>query len=104
MALIRPPKAFGNSTSGVCSKLDTNPCVGIEHLYSNDRSSLIWTDDDFAALKPHASREVLMTAKLASLTGLRRGDLLRLSWSHVGDLAVEIRTGKSGGRKTTSPK
>jgi integrase len=33
--------------------------------------------------------------RLACLTGLRQSDLLRLSWSHVGDLCIEITTGKS---------
>ncbi|MDD3446540.1 MAG: tyrosine-type recombinase/integrase, partial [Zavarzinia sp.] len=45
--------------------------------------------------------EVFMAARLASLTGLRQSDLLRLSWSHVKDYSIEIRTGKSGGKKTT---
>lgn len=32
---------------------------------------------------------------LTVYTGLRLGDLLRLSWSHVGDDAIVIATGKS---------
>jgi integrase len=37
---------------------------------------------------------------LAAHTGLRLGDLLRLSWSHVGDDAITITTGKSRHRRT----
>ena len=32
-------------------------------------------------------------------TGLRLGDLLRLSWSHIGDDAIVISTGKSGHKR-----
>ena len=35
----------------------------------------------------------------ASHTGLRLGDLLWLSWSHVGEDAITIATGKSKGRR-----
>jgi integrase len=31
---------------------------------------------------------------------LRQGDLLRLPWSRIGDLAIETRTAKSGGKRT----
>ena len=34
------------------------------------------------------------------MTGLRQSDLLKLSWTHVGELAIERRTGKSSGRRT----
>ena len=37
---------------------------------------------------------------LAAHTGLRMGDLLRLSWSHVGDDAIIVSTGKSRHRRT----
>lgn len=78
-----------------------DPVKEIARLHKTNRSALIWTPDDFAELKTRASAEVYLAARLAALTGLRRGDLLRLSWSHVGKLAIEIATGKSGGRKTT---
>lgn len=50
-------------------------------------------------LAEHASKEVLTAARLAALTGLRQSDLLKLSWSHIGANAIELRTGKSRGRK-----
>ena len=78
-----------------------NPCAKIRSIYRNDRSAIIWTADDLAALEAAASPEVMHAARLAALTGLRQADLLRLAWSHVGPLAIEIATGKSSGRKTT---
>lgn len=82
-------------------RLTTNPVPGIPRLYANDRSQVIWTAEDLAALAKVASPEVLWAARLAALTGLRQGDLLRLTWTHVGKLAIEIPTGKSRRRKTT---
>jgi integrase len=80
-------------------KLSDNPCAGVAHLYKGDRSEIIWTDEDIARFRAKASAEVAWVVDLASLTGLRLGDLLRLSWSHVGEDAIEIRTGKSRGRR-----
>ena len=37
---------------------------------------------------------------LAAHTGLRLGDLLRLSWSHIGENEITITTGKSKHRRT----
>lgn len=80
-------------------ELGTNPCDGMKQLYSNSRADIIWTDDDIAKVKPHCSKEVAWAVDLAAHTGLRLGDLAKLSWSHVGEDAIIIRTGKSRGRK-----
>jgi integrase len=80
-------------------KIASNPCEGIKRLYSNDRSEIIWTDADIAAFKKTCSAEVAHAVDLAAHTGLRAGDLLRLSWSHVGEDAITFATGKSRGRR-----
>jgi integrase len=82
-------------------RIATNPCVEIKNLYAADRSDRIWAGEDLQKLEAAASAEVFLAARLAALTGLRQGDLLRLSWSHVGPLAIEMRTGKSTGKKRT---
>lgn len=82
-------------------RLRGNACEGVTRLYSSDRSAIIWTDEDFDQLKAAASAEVFRAVKLASLTGLRKSDLLRLSWTHVKANSIEIATGKSKQRKTT---
>ncbi|WHA40949.1 tyrosine-type recombinase/integrase [Agrobacterium larrymoorei] len=76
-------------------KLTSNPAEGIKHLYSSDRSEIIWTDADINQVKAGCSEEVKWVIDLAAHTGLRVGDLLRLSWSHVGPDAIVISTGKS---------
>lgn len=79
--------------------LSTNPCEGIENAYESDRSEIIWTADDLDALKV-ASPEVQWAARLAAFTGLRQGDLLRLTWNKVGDLAIDLKTSKGRGRRS----
>lgn len=88
--------------SRVCSyavdplgSLATNPCEGIKRIYTSDRSDIIWTDEDLARVKAVASAELGWAFDLAAHTGLRLGDLVRLSWSHVGDHAITITAGKS---------
>jgi integrase len=80
-------------------KIAGNPCEGIKQLYSGNRSEIIWTNADIARLKKTCSAEIARAVDLASHTGLRLGDLLRLSWSHIGDDAISITTGKSRHRR-----
>jgi integrase len=80
-------------------KISRNPCEGIKRLYSSDRSAIIWTDADIAQLKDTAPPEIAWAVDLAAHTGLRLGDLLRLSWSHIGEKAITITTGKSNHRR-----
>ncbi|WP_192183298.1 tyrosine-type recombinase/integrase [Mesorhizobium amorphae] len=77
----------------------SNPCEGIKQLYAGSRSDIIWTDADIARIRPHCSIEVQHAIDLAAHTGLRAGDLVRLSWSHVGEEAITITTGKSKHRR-----
>jgi len=81
-------------------KIAGNPCEGIKQIYSANRSEIIWTDSDIGQLKKTCSADVGYAVDLAAHTGLRLGDLLRLSWSHVGDDAITITTGKSKHRRT----
>lgn len=80
--------------------LAINAVAGVSQLYSNDRADQIWTPAEVEAYVAAAkSPEVGYIVRLACLTGLRRGDLARLSWSHVGDIAIVIPAGKSRGKK-----
>jgi integrase len=80
-------------------KIAANPCEGIRQLYSVDRSEIIWTEADIARLKATSSPEIAHAVDLAAHTGLRLGDLLRLSWSHVCENRIAITTGKSKHRR-----
>jgi len=80
-------------------KIGGNPCEGIKRLYTGDRSEIIWTDADIIEFKAACSLELAHAVDLAAYTGLRLGDLIRLAWSHVGDDAIVLRTGKSRHRR-----
>jgi len=77
-----------------------NVCERGGRLYETDRSEIIWTESDIAQLKAVCRPEFAWAVDLATHTGLRLGDLLRLSWSHVGEHTIEISTGKSNHRRT----
>ncbi|MFN7110277.1 MAG: tyrosine-type recombinase/integrase [Brevundimonas sp.] len=77
--------------------LAANPCIGMKNRYSSDRADRIWTPEDMARLASAAPPQIMLAARLAALTGLRRGDLLRLSWNHIGKLAIDLpSTSKTG--------
>ena len=81
-------------------KLASNPCEGVKQLYSANRSEIIWTEADISHLKKTCPADISHAVDLASHTGLRLGDLIRLSWSHIGEDAITITTGKSKHRRT----
>lgn len=87
--------AFGRAEG----KLLNNVCHGIAGIYRNDRADLIWTPEDLETFANTAPAELVQAARLAALTGLRQGDLLKLSWWHIQENSIEIPTGKSGQRK-----
>lgn len=80
-------------------RLETNVLAGIDKLYESDRSDLIWETEHFARFRPAAAPEVNEGVDLAACTGLRRGDLVKLPWSAIGQHAIVWKTSKSRGRK-----
>jgi integrase len=71
---------------------------------SSDREEIVWTDDDmqrFAEKAIELEREHIIDGLwLAALTGLRRADLVSLTFDHVGEFAVsKVALKKSRGRR-----
>lgn len=82
-------------------KLERHHCHGIQLLHSVDKSEQIWEDRHWKAVNGVKDFPVhVMTAlRLAHLTGLRLGDLVRLEWSQVFDQQITIeKTRKRKGR------
>lgn len=75
-----------------------NPVKGLQHVYSANRSEIIWTDENLATIKAVSSDDLGFAFDLAAHTGLRLGDLVQLSWSHIHEHEIVISTGK-GRRK-----
>ena len=76
--------------------IERNPLTKIGKLHKSNRADLIWEARHWEALKdaPGYVRRVLV---LGSLTGLRRGDLLRLAWEDLKPGYIALRTQKTGG-------
>lgn len=73
--------------------LTINVAAKIRHLHSVNKAEQIWEQrhwDAFADAPPQLMRAL----KLASMTGLRLGDLVRLDWSQIGDNTIKVRTRK----------
>ena len=59
-------------------KLPANPCrdQGVEKLYTTNRRDKVWTDEQMAAFRAHASPEIGLALELGFWTLQRQGDLL----------------------------
>mgnify|MGYP000663312536 CR=1 FL=1 len=74
----------------------------IGRLHTVDRSDSIWTDADFAAVEKHASPELMQAIRLAAFTGIRQGDLIRLTWDEFHGDSFSMVTRKTA-RAITVP-
>lgn len=75
-----------------------NIAAGIKTLHRVNKSKQVWERRHLRAMTraPKHLRQALM---LAGLTGLRLGDLVRLTWEEIGSKAIIVnRTRKRGGR------
>lgn len=79
-------------------QLSVNIAAGINHLHSVNKADQIWERHHMRAFA-NAPAHIRNALKLAGLTGLRLGDLVRLDWSQVGPKAIIVeKTRKRGGR------
>lgn len=82
--------------------IDRNPLEDWPRLYRANRADIIWRDEDLAKLFGHSDNEFRRAVQLAASTGLRLGDLVRLSWTDVGVRAITLTTAKSGHRRVVT--
>lgn len=75
-------------------KTKAEPTKNIAKLHKANRSDIIWTDADLNAFCASAPEHLRQAVMLAAFTGLRQGDLLRLPWRAVSDVAITLRTSK----------
>jgi integrase len=80
--------------------LSVNLMAGVGQLYRSDRSDQIWEPAEIERFAEHASPQVAHALRLACLTGLRRSDLIALTWGEVGDTYIVKRTRKTGATVT----
>lgn len=77
--------------------LTINVAKGISHLHSVNKSDEVWEDRHWLAMDG-APPQLMRGLRLASMTGLRLGDLVRLGWSQVGEKSIIVTTRKRKGR------
>lgn len=77
--------------------LNVNVAAGIKQLHTADKSDQIWEDRHWEAMAD-APPHLLEALRLASMTGLRLGDLVRLDWSQVSEKTIILTTRKRKGR------
>lgn len=82
--------------------LTHNHAANIPHLYEANRADQIWSAEEIEAFCGKASLRLGQALRLACLTGLRRGDLVKLQWKQVGDLVISRATGKSSGTRVAT--
>lgn len=86
-------------------KVTINIAAGIPSLYKGgQRAEIVWTEDEL--LRFHEAAQLLGKTyasdglRLAAATGLRRDDLVTLTWEHIGKVAIEKKAKKkSKGRR-----
>jgi integrase len=83
-------------------KLRRNPAQGVTRLDEGPgRADIIWHDDELALLLRHCPAPVARAVRIAALTGLRKADVIGLTWGDV-DFArgvIDRATLKSGRRQ-----
>lgn len=80
-------------------ELAVHPLEQWPRLYRVDRAEVVWTKPDLIALLKGAEPEFRWAVLLAAFSGLRLGDLVRLTWADVGTDAIMLGTSKSRGRR-----
>jgi integrase len=89
------------------ARVTFNAAAGLPHLYNGGhRSEIVWTDADIEAFAKHASQSIMDGLLLASYTGLRRADLVALTWDEVKENSIErwaLKISRGVRRKATMP-
>lgn len=88
-----------------------NVARDIPALYKgSDREDIVWTEDDMAAFEWHAWENgrphVIDALQLAAVTGMRRQDLVTLTWDQVGEFAIvkkALKRSRGKRRRTVIP-
>lgn len=79
-------------------KIRQHHYAGLSKVYEADRADIVWTPTHRETLEAAAPDWVRRLLTVACETGLRPGDLVRLSWQHVGATPqgrrIKLRTNK----------
>lgn len=79
-------------------KVKRNPCQGVRQFREHARTRYI-TDSEYQAVYDAARPAVRVAMELSYLCAARKGDVLKMRWSQVGDDGIDIQQGKTGARQ-----
>ncbi|WP_337189141.1 tyrosine-type recombinase/integrase [Phenylobacterium sp.] len=83
---------------------DKNPAAGIEALWTSNRADVIVTPAELDAICAAATPAGARAFRLAAQSGMRRGDLITLTWAEVSDFYIDRPANKSlSGRRLLVP-
>lgn len=86
--------------AGEAGGIREHHCERFKKVYQADRAEIVWTPADREAVDAIAPMWVRRVLMAACETGLRSGDLIRLSWVHVEAMPlgrrIRVRTKKRG--------
>lgn len=71
-----------------------DPTSGIPRLYRSNRADKIWSEEQLRHFEKFASREVSDVVFVAAYCGLRLIDVLRLTWTSIGDRIITVQATK----------
>jgi integrase len=80
-----------------------NYLKGFKRLYRVKRQENIWLPDHIDAFMRIASVELQRALIIALHSGLRQGDILKLSWANYDGTHLKLRIGKNGRKGNASP-
>lgn len=94
MTVLKRLMSWGKSNAFI----ETNPVEKVENIYKVNRADQIVSSAELTAILGFVTENQRPLIKLASETGIRRGDAVRLRWDHVAGNYIQFETRKSRGR------
>jgi integrase len=89
VTVLRALLEFGRQRAAI--NINAADRVG-KHYHDGPRAEIIWTAEDIERFTAKAVElkqpQIVDGLRLAALTGLRRADLVTLSWANVGEFAL----------------
>lgn len=78
----------------------TNPAADLQAAYSAPDDKRPWAPQEIATFLAASPQDAADIFHVAMYTGLRRTDLVQLTWAAIGEHEVEWKTSKSRGKRT----
>jgi len=79
--------------------IEASPLKEWPRLYSVNRADAIWSKADLVKLLKGAPEPFRTAILFAVMTGLRGGDLVKITWPQVGRTGIRLHTSKSSGKR-----